>query len=212
MSLAQTTSPPTVWDRVVCGIDFTAASLHAALLVARLMPASAELTLCAVADVDFSPEAIESGLGLFLVDKTIMRKAKDALTEVQTEVQAIHDADPHMREGAPMPGLLDELSSLATASGASPAAARRQRAGAVGVREDGEVVQAGARDGVQAAAAFGLPRGCRSPRRESAMRVLLPGPHTFRSGGAPVGDHAPVGEVGLELEHLLSGAALRAVG
>ena len=133
-------------------------------------------------------------------------------TEVQTEVQAIHDADPHMREGAPMPGLLDELSSLATASGASPAAARRQRAGAVGVREDGEVVQAGARDGVQAAAAFGLPRGCRSPRRESAMRVLLPGPHTFRSGGAPVGDHAPVGEVGLELEHLLSGAALRAVG
>jgi len=88
MSLVQTTSPPTVWDRVVCGIDFTAASLQAALLVARLMPASAELTLCAVADVDFSPEAIESGLGLFLVDKTIMRKAKDALTEVQTEVQA----------------------------------------------------------------------------------------------------------------------------
>ena len=104
MSIAQTTSTPAVWDRVVCGIDLTPASVQAALLAARLMPATAQLTLCTVA----SPEAVEGGVPL---DKTLMREVKDGLDEVQGEVQAFHDAELHLREGPPIRRLLDELSA-----------------------------------------------------------------------------------------------------
>ena len=48
MTVTPITSPPSVWDRVVCGIDSTPASLEAARFAAGLMPASARLTLCAV--------------------------------------------------------------------------------------------------------------------------------------------------------------------
>ena len=104
MSIAQTTSTPAVWDRVVCGIDLTPASVQAALLAARLMPATAQLTLCTVA----SPEAIEGGV---LLDKRLMREVKDGLDEVQGEVQAFHDAELHLREGPPISRLLTELVS-----------------------------------------------------------------------------------------------------
>jgi hypothetical protein len=45
MSTARTSSPPAVWDRVLCGIDGTPAGFDAARQVARLMPASGQLTL-----------------------------------------------------------------------------------------------------------------------------------------------------------------------
>jgi nucleotide-binding universal stress UspA family protein len=104
MSVAQRTSPPAVWDRVVCGIDFTPASVQAALLAAQLMPASAQLTLCTVA----SREAIEAGV---LLDETLARDAKHGLDEIQRQVQAFHDNELHLREGPPIRRLLDELSA-----------------------------------------------------------------------------------------------------
>jgi nucleotide-binding universal stress UspA family protein len=104
MSAAQATSRPAVWERVVCGIDFTGPSLQAALLAARLMPASAQLTLCAVA----SREAIEGGA---LLDTALIGDATDALDEVRREVQAFHSAELHVREGRPIRQLLDELTT-----------------------------------------------------------------------------------------------------
>jgi len=104
MSVAQRTSPPAVWDRVVCGIDFTPASVQAALLTAQLMPAAAQLTLCTVA----SRDAIEAGV---LLDETLARDAKHGLDEIQRQVQAFHDNELHLREGPPIRRLLDELSA-----------------------------------------------------------------------------------------------------
>jgi hypothetical protein len=52
MRIAQTRSPATVWDRVVCAIDRGPLSLRAARAAARLMPPAARLTLCTVASPD----------------------------------------------------------------------------------------------------------------------------------------------------------------
>jgi len=102
MSLAPTISPPVVWDRVVCGIDQSPASVQAALVAARLMPAAAALTLCAVVN----PEVVEGGVFL---DRTLMREAQAGLEQTQGEVGALHDSELHLREGPPIRRLLDEL-------------------------------------------------------------------------------------------------------
>lgn len=102
MSFAPTSSPPAVWDRVVCGIDGTAASLEAARQVARLMPASAELTLCAVVN----PGSVEGGV---LLEKRLTREAADLLDQAQGEIAASHEAEVHLREGPPIRLLLDEV-------------------------------------------------------------------------------------------------------
>ena len=47
-----------VWERVMCAVDFTRASVYAAREAARLMPATSQLTLCTVV----SPEALEKGV------------------------------------------------------------------------------------------------------------------------------------------------------
>lgn len=112
MSIAQTTSPPAVWDRVVCGIDFTDASRQAALVAARLMPGAAELTLCNV----ITPADIEGGVFMdetfqyeeFLAG-TITSEASRRLEEVQSEIHAFHPAELHLREGQSFSSLLDEI-------------------------------------------------------------------------------------------------------
>ncbi len=102
MSLASTSTAPTVWKHVVCGVDGSPAGLQATREVAWLMPASAQLTLCAVVN----PASVEGGT--FLEDK-LTREAQDALAEAQSAVSGIHDAELHLREGAPIRLLLDEL-------------------------------------------------------------------------------------------------------
>ena len=102
MSLASTSTAPAVWKHVVCGIDGSAAGLQAAREAAWLMPAAAQLTLCAVVN----PASVEGGT--FLEDR-LTRDAQDALVEAQSAIAAIHDAEPHLREGAPIRLLLDEL-------------------------------------------------------------------------------------------------------
>src|SRR5215218_3284223 len=101
MSLAAS-SPPAVWDRVVCGIDGTPADLEAARRVARLVPASAQLALCAVVD----PASVEGG---FLIEERLTREAEDALEQAQRDVAALHDAGLHLRQEPPIRLLLDEL-------------------------------------------------------------------------------------------------------
>lgn len=101
MSLAPS-SPPAVWDRVVCGIDGTPAGLEAARQVATLVPASARLTLCAVVN----PASAEAGL---LIEERLTREAQDALEGAQSGVAALHDAELHLRQGPPIRLLLDEL-------------------------------------------------------------------------------------------------------
>jgi hypothetical protein len=56
MSIVRTVTAPTIWDRVICAVDLTPpASITAAKIAARLMPAIARLAICTV----LSPDAIE---------------------------------------------------------------------------------------------------------------------------------------------------------
>ena len=102
MTIGQAGSPSTVWDRVVCAVDFTAASMRAAREAALLMPAAAQLTLCAVG----SPEAIEGGV---LLEPQLFREAQDGFEQVRADLAPVHDAAVHLREGRPIRQLLDEL-------------------------------------------------------------------------------------------------------
>lgn len=91
-----------VWDRVVCAVDLTPASVTAARQAAWLMPAAAKLTLCVVA----SPEAIEGGV---LLDSSLMDKARTGLERTQSQFAAFHESELHLREGPPIHRLLEEL-------------------------------------------------------------------------------------------------------
>ena len=104
MTLSNTSSAPAVWDRVVCGIDLTPASLQAAREAAQLMPPVAQLTLCTIV----SSEAIEGGIFL---DRTLARDASAALDEVQRQIEAFHSSELHLREGPRIGRLIDELVS-----------------------------------------------------------------------------------------------------
>ncbi len=100
MSVTSTSSPPAVWDRVVCGIDGTPSGLEAAREVARLMPATAHLALCAVVD----PTSKKP-------DKPSTDEAEDALERTQKEIGDLHDAEVRLREGPPVRLLMDELAA-----------------------------------------------------------------------------------------------------
>lgn len=102
MSLAKTSSPSIVWERVMCAVDFTRASVYAAREAARLMPATSQLTLCTVV----SPEALEKGVP---ADEGRTREAEQVLEQAQAEIQSLHDAELHLREGPPIRRLLEEL-------------------------------------------------------------------------------------------------------
>ena len=100
MTIAQTRSPITVWDRVVCAIDGAPLSVQAAQVAARLMPTSGRLTLCTV----ISPDPADS-----VTNHIRTREAGDALARAQAEVQPFHDAELQLREGSPVGRLSDEL-------------------------------------------------------------------------------------------------------
>jgi nucleotide-binding universal stress UspA family protein len=100
MSIPQTSLPATVWDRVVCAVDRTPLSVQAGRAAARLMPAAASLTLCTIVSPD------EGGSPM---NQARTRAAQDALDRAQAEIQPLHDAELHLREGPPIRRLRDEL-------------------------------------------------------------------------------------------------------
>lgn len=102
MNIEFARSPPAVWDRVVCGIDGTAASLEAARRVAALMPAAAKLTLCAV----IIPGLIEGDVSM---EQALTHDSELALDHAQREIAASHQSEAVLREGPPVRLLLDEL-------------------------------------------------------------------------------------------------------
>lgn len=102
MTTGQTSSHSTVWQRVVCAIDLTPASVQAARAAAQLMAGDGKLILCTV----LSPEAIEGGV---LLDRALVRKAQARFDLVQAELEPVHDSELHLREGPPIPRLLEEL-------------------------------------------------------------------------------------------------------
>ena len=102
MTIGQTSSHSTVWQRVICAIDLTPASVQAARQAAQLMAADGKLILCTVV----SPEALEGGVFL---DRALMRDAQAAFDWVQAELEPLHDSELHLREGPPIRRLLEEL-------------------------------------------------------------------------------------------------------
>jgi nucleotide-binding universal stress UspA family protein len=104
MTVSGTSSPPTVWDRVVCGIDLTPASLGAARAAAELMPSAAQLTLCTIVNSD----PVDGDTSL---DRMLARDASAALDVVQSQIEAFHSSELHLREGPRMRRLMEELVS-----------------------------------------------------------------------------------------------------
>jgi nucleotide-binding universal stress UspA family protein len=104
MSVASTNRLPAVWDRVVCGIDGTAASLNAARQVAALMPAAGQLMLCVVVE---AAQAQARGMS----KQSLVSAAEDALAQVRGEISGDHDTGVHLREGAPTRVLLHECNA-----------------------------------------------------------------------------------------------------
>ena len=102
MSNATSSATSTVWDRVVSAIDLTRASIQAARTAAGLMPPAATLTLCAVV----GHKALEQAA---LVDQALTHEAQARLDEAQVQIQPVHDAELHLREGPAIHRLLDEL-------------------------------------------------------------------------------------------------------
>jgi nucleotide-binding universal stress UspA family protein len=102
MGDATISSATTVWDRVLGAVDLSRASVHAARTAARLMPAGASLTLCAVV----SRETLEEGP---VRDRALTGEAQNALNRAQAQIQPVHDAELHLRQGPPIRRLLDEL-------------------------------------------------------------------------------------------------------
>ena len=89
MRTVASTPAATVWDRVVCAVDQTPASIHTARTAARLMPAGASLTLCTVVDA----EALRADVSL---ERSLTRRAQHALAQAQAETEAFHDAQLHL--------------------------------------------------------------------------------------------------------------------
>ncbi|MGO9754734.1 MAG: universal stress protein [Solirubrobacteraceae bacterium] len=104
MSVTSTNCLPVLWDRVVCGVDGTAASLNAAHQVAALMPVSAQLVLCVV--VERAPAQARG-----MSKQGLVSEAEKALAKVRSEIASVHDAGVHLREGAPVRVLLHECSA-----------------------------------------------------------------------------------------------------
>jgi nucleotide-binding universal stress UspA family protein len=102
MTTDQTSSHSTVWQRVICAIDLTPASVQAARHAAQLMAGDGKLILCTVA----SPEAVEGGVFL---DRALIGDTQAALDRVQAEIEPLHDSELHLREGPPIRRLLEEL-------------------------------------------------------------------------------------------------------
>ncbi len=92
----------TVWDRVVGAIDLTPASIQAARTAAGLMPPAATLTLSAVVTQKTLQQTA-------VVEQALTREAQDRLDQAQAQIQPVHDAELHLREGPPIGRLLDEL-------------------------------------------------------------------------------------------------------
>ncbi len=102
MSLARTARPSTIWDRVLCAVDLGPASISAAKIAARLMPAAAKLTMCTV----LRPATSEGAAAL---DEELTREHRNAIDQAQSQIQAIHDVELHLREGPAIQRILDEL-------------------------------------------------------------------------------------------------------
>jgi nucleotide-binding universal stress UspA family protein len=102
MNLAQTSMSSTVWDRVVCAVDLTPASIYAARVAAGLMPVDSKLTMCTV----LSRDAVEGGV---LLDEGLIRRARGGLDRAHAEIEALHAAELRLREGPPIRLVLDEL-------------------------------------------------------------------------------------------------------
>ena len=95
------------------------------------MPASAQLTLCAVVTRGAGEDAAS-------LKDPATREAEDALAHARIEISGLHDADVHLRNGPPIPLLLDELTA--------------QRATLVAVGSHGQTRAAGIRHGSVATA------------------------------------------------------------
>ncbi len=92
------TTPTSVWDRVVAALDLTPSSLTAATTAAQLMPASATLTVCAVASGSLVAQPGAPGSVQIV-----------ALEEALEAVQRHHDAELHLRDGSPLGRINDEI-------------------------------------------------------------------------------------------------------
>ena len=104
MRSAEATNPVAIFDRVVCAIDGTPASIEAARLLGRLMPALGRVTLCSVVN----PYTLVSEGGIF-TERAVTQNAEEALQRAEAELLPRLTPVAHLRRGTPVPELLHEL-------------------------------------------------------------------------------------------------------
>jgi len=97
-----------VFDRVVCGIDRSAAGVIAARAAGRVAAPEGSLVLVAVQDP--SP-AVHAGWGMPKVLKELAEEAALGLEHGRAETEPLHEVETRLLRGDPIRGLLDEAAA-----------------------------------------------------------------------------------------------------
>jgi nucleotide-binding universal stress UspA family protein len=97
---------PSVFDRVVCGVDHTDAGLAAARVAARLMSPDGRLALLSVADPTI---AVHADWAAPIAAQELARDARAALAEALTAAETAHGVERRLVAGQPLDVLLETL-------------------------------------------------------------------------------------------------------
>jgi nucleotide-binding universal stress UspA family protein len=96
--------PSTLFNRVICGVDRSAAGLLAAAVAARLSPPEGSLTLVHVA-----PQSIESPWAAYAATRDVADGAERTLERAGSAAEPFHSASVELLYGRAGPRLLEEL-------------------------------------------------------------------------------------------------------
>jgi nucleotide-binding universal stress UspA family protein len=96
----------TVFDRVVCGVDASAAGALAARAAARVADPEGSLTLVSVDDPSI---AVHAGWSMAKVAEELAHEARVALRRGEAEASPAHAAETRLLEGDPLHCLLAEI-------------------------------------------------------------------------------------------------------
>jgi nucleotide-binding universal stress UspA family protein len=95
-----------IFDRVVCGVDDSAAGAVAAELASTVTRPEGSLTLVSVEDLSI---AVHAGFRMAPVMAELNREASAALEEGRAEAEQRHQIETRLVEGDPLSGLLAEI-------------------------------------------------------------------------------------------------------
>jgi nucleotide-binding universal stress UspA family protein len=97
---------PSIFERVVCGVDGSEAGAIAARAAARVTRPDGSLVLVSVDDPSV---AVHAGWAMAKVAEELAEEARDALARGEAEASAAHGVTTHLLEGEPLHALLAQV-------------------------------------------------------------------------------------------------------